>query len=119
MGVEVTDDGKYLLVCPGSGCDHVNRVFVADISGDAWATWMAAADEAAAASPTPGAVAVGEGPQLPMRRLVDDFRGEFEYLTNDDALFWFKTNLDAPRGKVVTLTLPGSSADDAAWIAAG
>lgn len=119
MGVEVTDDGKYLLVCPGSGCDHVNRVFVADISGEAWAAWLAAADEAAAASPTTGAVAVGEGPQMPLRRLVDDFRGEFEYLTNEGTLFWFKTNLDAPRGRVITLTLPGADADDVAWLAAG
>ena len=35
--------------------------------------------------------------------LVGDFEAEYDFIDNDGPVFWFKTNKDAPRGKVVAI----------------
>jgi len=117
LGVEVSDDGRYLFVSPGDGCDPVNRLFVGELQGEEWAAWLAEGDAAAEAAG--GATPVAEGPELPLRKLVDDFRAEYSYLANDGDTLWLKTNLDAPRGRIVTVDLPSRSDGADAWIAAG
>lgn len=38
-------------------------------------------------------------------KLIDEFTAEYSYITNQGSLFYFKTNLDAPNGKVVCIDL--------------
>ena len=35
--------------------------------------------------------------------LVGEFDAEYQFIDNDGPVFWFKTNKDAPRGKVVAI----------------
>ena len=35
--------------------------------------------------------------------LVGEFEAEYQFLDNDGPIFWFKTNKDAARGKVVAI----------------
>ena len=34
---------------------------------------------------------------MPLAKLVDIFEGQFDYVANEDNIFTFKTNLNAPR----------------------
>jgi prolyl oligopeptidase len=36
-------------------------------------------------------------------KLLDDFDAEYQFLDNDGPLFWIKTDLDAPRGRVIAI----------------
>jgi prolyl oligopeptidase len=121
MGVTVSDCGKYAIITPSDGCDPVNRVFVADI-GESWNAWVAAGDAALADARGVGdpAAVLGfrEGPCMQCRPLVDNFDAEYLYLGNDGRMFWFKTNLDAPSSRIISITLPEAGTDEA-WEAAG
>ena len=35
--------------------------------------------------------------------LIDNFEAEYSFLDNDGPVFWFKTNKDAPRGKIIAI----------------
>ena len=35
--------------------------------------------------------------------LIDNFEAEYSFLGNDGPVFWFKTNKDAPRGRVIAI----------------
>ena len=39
-------------------------------------------------------------------KLVDNFENKFDYITNDGRIFYFRTNRDAPKYKVVKVKLP-------------
>lgn len=36
-------------------------------------------------------------------KLIDNFDAEYEYVTNEGTLFTFKTNLDAPRYRLINI----------------
>jgi prolyl oligopeptidase len=74
----VTDDGRYLVVTVWQGTDPKNAVFYKELRG---------ADAAAGA----------------MIELLPSFDATYTYLGNDGPLFWFFSNLDAPRGKVIAI----------------
>lgn len=40
---------------------------------------------------------------LPWVKLIDNFDAEYEYVTNEDTVFTFKTNLDAPRYRLINV----------------
>ncbi|KAJ7307843.1 hypothetical protein OS493_040425, partial [Desmophyllum pertusum] len=40
---------------------------------------------------------------LPFEKVVDNFDAEYEYITNEGTLFTFKTNLKAPRYKLINI----------------
>ena len=71
----VTDDGRYLIIHVSQGTDTRNRVFYQDL--------------AAARSVTV--------------ELLNDFDAEYDFIDNDGPVFWFKTDLDAPRGRVIAI----------------
>ncbi len=71
----VSDDGKYLVLTLHKGTDAKYRVLYRPF------------DEHDA-EPT---------------HLVGDFDAEYDFLDNDGPVFWFKTNKDAERGKVVAI----------------
>jgi prolyl oligopeptidase len=45
-------------------------------------------------------------PPGPCVKLVEKFEAQFSYITNEDRTFFFHTNLDAPKYRLVKITLP-------------
>jgi prolyl oligopeptidase len=70
---QVTDDGKYLIIRVRQGTDPKNAVFYKDL-GD---------------------------PEAPVVELIADWDAQYSFVGNDGPLFWFRTNLDAPRGRLI------------------
>lgn len=93
-GASVTDDGKYLLLTIAESCEPVNKVYYCDMS------------------------ALGNGLEghrgskdlLPFVKLIDNFDAQYDVIANDDTLFTFRTNKDAPKYKLVRVDLkePGT-----------
>ncbi len=71
----VTDDGAYLIVTVSKGTDDKYRVLYKPL-GDAGAALV---------------------------ELIDNFDQEYSFLDNDGPVFWFKTDRDAPRGRVIAI----------------
>lgn len=96
---EVSDDGKHLMLYVSEGCQPKNRLFHLDLS-------------AIPRSPDTGALDFSRfdffaGPEkLPVSKLVDDFEASYDYVANEGDSFYFKTNLGAPRYRVVRAQLP-------------
>lgn len=42
---------------------------------------------------------------LPWVKLVDTFEAQYTYITNDDTVFTLRTNLEAPRYRLITIDL--------------
>ena len=80
FGAGVTDDGRYLVNSVWLGTDRRNRVYYQDL-GDPM-------------RPTVG----GE-----MVRLLDDFDAGYGFAGNDGPVFYFWTDLDAPRGRLIAI----------------
>ena len=40
---------------------------------------------------------------LPFVKVVDNFDAEYEYITNEGSVFTFKTNLEAPKYKLINI----------------
>ena len=70
----VTDDGRYLIIGVSQGTDERNRVYYQDLNGS------------------------GE-----VVELLDDFDAGYSFLGNQGPLFWFRTDLDAPRGRLIQI----------------
>ncbi len=71
----VTDDGHYLVISVWQGTERKNLVFYKDLTH-------------------PGA---------PIVELISTFEAKFDLIDNDGSLFWFETDLDAPRGRVIAI----------------
>jgi prolyl oligopeptidase len=88
----VSDDGRYLAISVSEGTDTRNRFFYKDL----------AASEAKS-SP------VGQPPLVPSAssvvELLTDFDASYDFVGNDGAIFFFKTDLNAPRGRVIAIDL--------------
>jgi prolyl oligopeptidase len=77
FGAGVTDDGKYLVITIWKGTDRRYRIAYQDLSKkDAKVT-----------------------------DLIDDFANEYTFLDNVGTVFYFRTDLDAPRRRVVALDI--------------
>ena len=71
----VTDDGRYLIISVSQGTDPKNRVFYKDLR-------------------TPDSAVV---------ELLNKQDAAYSFLDNDGTVFWFRTDLDAPRGRIVAI----------------
>jgi prolyl oligopeptidase len=80
VGANVTEDGRYLIVTLSNGTDPKNRLYYADL-GDP-------------AQPEIGA---------PVVVIVDEDIAELSVLGNEGALFYVRTDLDAPNRRVIAL----------------
>ncbi|MDQ0253580.1 prolyl oligopeptidase [Evansella vedderi] len=49
----------------------------------------------------------------PFTRLLDEQDAQYTYITNDGSIFYFKTNLHAPRGRIIAIDLENPERD--AW----
>ncbi len=80
FGGSVTEDGRYLIVYVSLGTDSRNRVYYADL-GSARRPRIA-------------------GHVVP---LLDAFDASYGFVGNRGAVFYFTTNLDAPRGRLIAI----------------
>ncbi|KAH7567069.1 hypothetical protein JRO89_XS07G0012600 [Xanthoceras sorbifolium] len=93
----VTNDGKYLLLYISETCDPVNKVYYCDMS----------------ALPEGLEGFRGRNSLLPFVKLIDGLDAQYEAVANDDTVFTFLTNKEAPKYKLVRVDLkePSSWSD--------
>src|SRR5213595_1118661 len=80
MNAEVTDDGRYAVLHVWLGTDRRNRVYYLDLK-----------------EPRHPKI-TGE-----VVRLLDDFDASYAFVGNDGPVFYFLTDLDAPRKRVIAI----------------
>jgi len=80
MNAAVTDDGRYAVLNVWLGTDRRNRVYYLDLK------------DAKRAKVTGEVV-----------RLLDDFDASYTFVGNDGPVFYFLTDLDAPRKRVIAI----------------
>jgi prolyl oligopeptidase len=80
FGAFVTDDGRYAMMSVWHGTDERNRVYYFDLED--------------AAHPKLDA---------PVVKLLDEFDASYGFIGNDGPVFYFQTNLDAPRYRVIAI----------------
>ena len=76
----VTEDGKYLIISVWQGTDRKNLVFYQDLSQ----------------------------PESEVVELISEFEASYGVIENDGDTFWVRTDLDAPRGRVIAIALNNS-----------
>ncbi|ORY82679.1 prolyl oligopeptidase [Protomyces lactucae-debilis] len=84
---DISDDGKYLLVTTSEGTARQNKLTIVELDGK---------------SMTPE--------KLVKHVIVDSFKAAYEYITNYDSVFVFRTNENAETYKLVTLDLVNQAA---------
>jgi prolyl oligopeptidase len=75
FGGDVTDDGNYLIIHVSQGTEPKNRIYYKDLTQ----------------------------PDSPVVKLLDDFDAQYDFIDNDGPVFWFQTDLDAPRGRLIAI----------------
>lgn len=74
---EVSEDGNYLIISVWLGTDAKNLVFYKDLTDR----------------------------NAEVVELISEFEAEYSFIDNDGSLFWFQTDLDAPRGRVIAIDI--------------
>ena len=72
-----TDDGRYLVISSSQGTDPKRRVFYQDLQK-------------------------ADAPVVP---LLADFDAAYDFIDNDGPVFWFRTDLNAPRGRIIAIDI--------------
>ena len=75
LNSEVTDDGRYLIITVQRGTDPKNRIFYKNLVD----------------------------PNSKVVELLNKADAEYSFIDNDGPVFAFRTNLDAPLGRIVTI----------------
>ena len=73
----VTEDGRYLIINVWRGTEPKNLIFYKDL----------------------------QNPDSEVIELINEFEASYSFIDNEDAIFWLRTDLDAPRGKVSAIDL--------------
>lgn len=74
---EVTEDGHYLIVSVWLGTDTRNLIFYKDLTT----------------------------PTAPVVELINTFEAEYNFIDNEGTRFWFQTDLNAPRSRVIEIDI--------------
>ncbi len=77
FGAGVTEDGRYLIISIDQGTDPRNLVFYKDL----------------------------QTPDSPVVELISEFEANYSFIDHDGDIFWFRTDLDAPRGRVIAIDI--------------
>jgi prolyl oligopeptidase len=77
----VTENGRYLIISVWRGTDPKNLVFYKDL----------------------------ENPDGEVIELIKEFEASYSFIDCDDSTFWFRTDLDAPKGKVIAIDINNPS----------
>ncbi|NVD72521.1 S9 family peptidase [Duganella sp. BJB1802] len=75
FGAEVTEDGRFLIISASQGTENKNRVYYKDLSRR-------------------------DAKVVP---LLEDFDASYNFIGNDGMVFWFRTERDAPRGRIISI----------------
>ena len=73
LGPQVSEDGRYLVICAWPGTDVRNRVFFRDLRGTDFI------------------------------KLIGDLEAAYTFIGNDGATFYFRTDFNAPRGCLIAI----------------
>lgn len=73
----VTDDGKFLIIHVSQGTDPKNRLFYKDLTD----------------------------PKAAVVELLNDFDASYSFIDNDGPVFFFETDLEAPRSRVIAIDI--------------
>ncbi|MDM9585798.1 prolyl oligopeptidase family serine peptidase [Nostoc sp. GT001] len=71
----VTEDGRYLIISIWLGTDSKNLVFSKDLTNH----------------------------NTEVVELIKQFEADYSFIDNDDSVFYFRTDLNAPRGRVIAI----------------
>ena len=97
-----TEDGRWLVITTMLGTDHRYRITVIDLAADAKGTGPCFRPTI---SPKVGAIEPKNGPVPQPIELIDNFEHEYTLVGNDGPVLYFKTDLDAPRRRLVAIDL--------------
>jgi prolyl oligopeptidase len=75
FGGTLTEDGHYLVIFVTQGTSPKNRLYYKDLTQ----------------------------PDSQVVKLLDDFDAEYQFIDNDGPVFWIRTDLDAPRGRLIAI----------------
>ncbi|NOK71000.1 MAG: S9 family peptidase [Chloroflexi bacterium AL-N10] len=73
----VTEDGNYLIISVWRGTDPKNLVFYQDLTN----------------------------PNSEVKELINEFEASYSFIHNQESLFWFRTDLNAPKGRVIAINI--------------
>jgi prolyl oligopeptidase len=85
FGGGVTEDGHYLVISVWLGTDPKNLFFYKDLTN----------------------------PDAEVVELIKEFEADYSFIDNDDSVFYFRTDLDAPRARVIAID--SKNPDKSAW----
>ncbi|MBD2678509.1 MULTISPECIES: prolyl oligopeptidase family protein [Nostoc] len=71
----VTEDGRYLIISVWLGTDSKNLVFYKDLAN----------------------------PNAEVVELINEFEANYSFIDNDGSVFYFRTDLNAPRGRLIAI----------------
>ena len=74
---DVTEDGRYLIISVSKGTDPKNLVFYQDL----------------------------EDENATIKELVSDFIGNFSFVEYEGSLFWFRSDYNAPKGRLIGIDI--------------
>lgn len=97
-GVEITDDGKILIITLSESCADANKLYTLSLDNF---------------DPSDPASCWGGDGMLKLNKVIDSLEvGEYSYIGNDGNLFYCRTNYEAPNKKIITLNIEnGEQAD--------
>jgi prolyl oligopeptidase len=72
---DVTEDGRFLIISVWQGTDPKNRVFFKDL----------------------------QDKDAKVVELISELEAAYNFIGNDGSLFWFRTDLNAPRGRIIAI----------------
>ena len=82
MNGSVTDDGQYLIITVSQGTDVRNRLYFIDLDN-------------------PGKPQINN----PVVRLIDRLDAEYEFVGNRATMFYVRTDRNAPKGRIVAISI--------------
>jgi prolyl oligopeptidase len=80
----VTEDGRYLIISVWKGTDSKNLIFYKDLTN----------------------------PKAEVVELIQEFESNFSFIDNDGSIFYFRTDLDAPKGRVIAIDSKNSKREN-------
>lgn len=81
FGAATTEDGNYLIITVGQGTDPKTRVYYKDLRNS----------------------------DASVVKLLDDFDAAYLFLGNEGSKFWFQTDLESPRGRIIEIDIANSN----------
>ncbi|MDQ6870636.1 MAG: prolyl oligopeptidase family serine peptidase [Gemmatimonadota bacterium] len=88
FGANVTDDGQYLIITVSQGTDVRTRMYFVDLDN-------------------PGKPEI----RNPVVRLIDKLDAQYEFVGNNGTMFYVRTDKNAPRGRIIAISIDNPRED--------